>query len=97
MLAEKTKVIATQPEDKVWAAGVTVKMKDGRTFFEHLDTLKGDPDESPISREEIEDKFKTNITFSKMISADNGNKVLDILRNLEEVDDIAILTKLLVV
>lgn len=96
-IAEKSTVIATQPEDKVWAADVTVKMKNGRVFSEHLDTLKGDPLESPIPREEIEEKFKTNISFSKMLSRKKAETVLDMLKNLEQIDDITMLTKLLTV
>ena len=95
-LAAKASVMATMPSDQIWATEITVKMKDGRMFSAHVDTLKGDPLEKPISKEEIEDKFRTNVAFSKMISKENAEKVLDMLNKLEEVDDITEVVQLLV-
>ena len=94
-LAAKASVMATMPSDKIWAAEVTVKMKDGSVFSAHVDTMKGDPLEKPISKDEIEDKFRTNVAFSKMISKENAEKVLDMLNKLEEVDDITEIIRLL--
>jgi 2-methylcitrate dehydratase PrpD len=96
-LAARANVIATMPADKMWAAEVNVKMKDGRVFSAYVDTMKGDPLERPISKDEIVEKFRTNVAFSKMISRENAEAVLDLLNQLEAIDDITRLVQLLVI
>ena len=96
-LARKVTVTGTMPPEMIEAAGVTVRMKDGREFNAYVDCAKGNPLKKPLSKEEIEEKFWDNVTFSKTVSRDNAEKVLDMLNNIEEIDDIARLVKLLVV
>jgi 2-methylcitrate dehydratase PrpD len=96
-LARKVKVTGTIPPDKIEAAGVTVRMKDGREFYAYVDVAKGNPLKKPLSKAEIEDKFRANVAFSKTVSRENGEKVLDMLNNIEKIDDVSRLVKLLVV
>jgi 2-methylcitrate dehydratase PrpD len=96
-LAQKVTVTGTIPSNMIEAAGVRVQMKDGREFYAYEDVAKGHPLEKPLSKEEIEGKFRSNVVFSKTVSKENAEKVLDMLNNLEEIDDITKVVKLLVV
>jgi 2-methylcitrate dehydratase PrpD len=96
-LAKKVTVTGTIPSNMIEAAGVRVQMKDGREFYAYEDVAKGHPLEKPLSKEEIEEKFRSNVAFSKTVSEENAEKVLDMLNNLEEIDDITKVVKLLVV
>jgi hypothetical protein len=71
-------------------------MKDGREFYAYIDVAKGHPLAKPLSQEEIEEKFRDNVAFSKTVSKENAEKVLYMLNNLEEIDDITGLVKLLI-
>ena len=96
-LARKVNVTGTMPPNMIEAAEVRVQMKDGREFYAYEDVAKGHPLEKPLSKEEIEKKFRFNVAFSKTVSKENAEKVLDMLNNLEEIDDITKVVKLLVV
>lgn len=96
-LAKKVNVSGSVPPEKIEAAGVTVQMVNGQEFTAYVDCAKGNPLEKPLSKVEIEAKFRANVDFSKTISMDNAEKVLDMLNNIEEVDDISKLVKLLVI
>jgi hypothetical protein len=72
-------------------------MKDGREFNASEDVAKGNPLKKPLGKAGIEEKFRVNVAFSRTISKENAEKVLDMLNNIEKVDDIANLVDLLVV
>lgn len=96
----KSEVIPTErlPSDRVLAAEakeVTVRMKDGREFSATTASAKGDAIEKPLSVEEIEEKYRTNVAFSKTVKEDNAEEALDMLKHLEEVDDIKEVVRLL--
>jgi 2-methylcitrate dehydratase PrpD len=76
-------------------AELKVRMKDGREFSESTDAPKGDP-MNPMSREEIIAKFMANVDFSKTISKKNAEEILDIIDNLEALERVDRLIKLLV-
>jgi len=94
-LAARAKVVGNMSANKVWEAEVSVKMNDGRILSAHVDTLKGDPLEKRITKEEIEAKFWTNIAFSNIISKEKAEKALNMLNELEAVEDVASIVKLL--
>ena len=89
--------LAEMPGTEVLSSRVEVTMKDGRVFSEFSDSPKGDPVRNPMSKDEIKDKFRANVEFSKTVSPDNGEKVLKLLEDLEELDNINKIIKLLVV
>lgn len=95
-LTKKINIIATIPSDKMETAELTVRMKDGREFYAHVDSSKGDPIEKPLTKEEIEEKFRTNVAFSKTVSNENAEAALDLLKNLEQIDDITKVVQLLI-
>ena len=96
-LAGKVKVEGFGPQEQgKRAALLKVKMKDGSEYVSEVQHVKGGPVENTLSQEEIKDKFRENVTISKTIPEENGEKIISIIDNLEEVDDISELTKLLV-
>ena len=72
-------------------------MKDGREFSEFADNPKGTPITNPMSEDEIKDKFRANVKFSKTVSGNNAENVLKLLENLEELDTVQKVVKLLII
>lgn len=89
--------LAEMPGTEVLSARVEVKMKDGRVLSEFSDSPKGDPVRNPMSREEIKDKFRANVEFSKTVNPRNAEEALKLLENLEELSDVRRVVKLLIV
>ena len=84
------------PADRVDAAEVSVKLKDGREFSARVKAPKGNPLFRPLTTDEIVEKFRNNVSFSKTISERKAEKALDMINHLEEVTDTGELVKLLV-
>jgi 2-methylcitrate dehydratase PrpD len=95
-LARKVNVAGTISADRIEAAGVSVRMKDGRAFNAYEDVAKGNALKKPLSMEEIEDKFWANVAFSHTISKNNAENALDMLKNVEKIDDVTRLVNFLV-
>jgi 2-methylcitrate dehydratase PrpD len=75
-------------EDSLDLAEVKVKMKDGHEFVGRVRYATGHPIFKPLSQQEIEDKFRMNLAFTKMISTSRTEELLDMLKCLEEIDDV---------
>jgi 2-methylcitrate dehydratase PrpD len=88
--------LAEMPGTEVLSARVEVTMKDGQVFSEFSDSPKGDPVRNPMSKDEIKDKFRGNVEFSKTVSPDNAEKALKLLDNLEQIDNVNKIAKLLI-
>ena len=93
LLIQKIKLVG-QKGDPTLQAELMVKMKDGRELSESTVAPKGDPT-NPMSREEIIAKFMANVDFSKTVTRENAKKILSIIDNLEKLDSVEKLTKLL--
>ena len=63
-------------------------MKDGHELIGNVHYAKGHPLFKPLSQQEIEDKFRMNVAFSEMISTTRAEELLDMLKCLEEIDDV---------
>jgi 2-methylcitrate dehydratase PrpD len=97
-LACKGRVISTMtPADRIDSAEVRVKLTDGREFSSRVKAPKGNPIFHPLTTDEILEKFWNNVSFSNTVSKENSKKVLELLHNLEDVDDISQVTKLLTI
>lgn len=94
-LAKKVKVTGTLPSDKLLAAELKVKMKDGGEFFAHVDAPKADPIYAPATRSEIRRKFEDNMASSKAVTKGNAKKALEMFETLEATDDVTEIIKLL--
>jgi 2-methylcitrate dehydratase PrpD len=77
------------------SARIKIIMQDGREFSQFTEIARGDP-RNPISRDELIAKFWTNIEFSRTITQKNAQKALDLIENLENLDSVRKLVKLLV-
>lgn len=97
-LANKVKVEGLEScELNKKSATLKVKMKDGKEYFAEVDFPKGGPVHNSLSKEEIQEKFLKNITFSKTISENNGQKIISLIENLEEVENVSELIYLIAV
>ena len=54
---------------------------------------KGDIHQSPMSEEEVLDKFYRNIEFSQAPSREDADRVVQAVSRLEELDDVRELTQ----
>ncbi|KPK90217.1 MAG: hypothetical protein AMJ94_09930 [Deltaproteobacteria bacterium SM23_61] len=74
------------------SSAIEVHLPDGTTLSEFVEIPKGDP-RNPLSSEEVQKKF---IRLTKgLLSPQNQKKLIHAVENLEEVKDIASLTRLL--
>jgi 2-methylcitrate dehydratase PrpD len=97
-LARKCQVISTMtPADRVDAAEVRVKLKDGSEFSARVNAPKGNPLFYPLTTNEILEKFRNNVAFSNTVPKQNAEKALDMINRLEKVQDTSELVALLVV
>ena len=96
-LARKVTVVGDQgPFRKGIAPSVVdVKTKDGKVHSHRVEMPRGDPG-SPVSMAEIADKFRKCAAFSaKPISGKNVDKVIEAVSELESVENINKITRLL--
>jgi len=96
-LISKIRIAELPGERMLSATKLEVRMKDGRQFSEFTDTPKGDPIRNPMSKDEIRDKFRANVEFSQTVSRDNAENALNLLGNLEGLDSVQKIVKLLVI
>jgi 2-methylcitrate dehydratase PrpD len=87
--------LAEMPGENTLSAELKVRMRDGREFSEFTDTPKGNP-ENPMTGDEIKDKFRANLAYSGAVSRDNAEKALKLLENLEKLDSVKKIVRLLV-
>jgi 2-methylcitrate dehydratase PrpD len=77
-------------------ARMTVTLKEGRKLTETVVNVKGDPQTNPMTHEDITAKFWVNVDFTKKISKNKAEELLDKLLNLETLDSVRKLIPLLV-
>ena len=88
--------------EKAREGGVTVInssiveiLVDGRKFTMEVPEPKGAP-ANPMSASELEDKFKHNASFS-MLPSNRAEEIIQVISELEKLDDVTKLTRLLVI
>ena len=94
-LAGKVQVVPSQQKDG--RTEVRVKMVNGKEYastFTHPGR-RGTP-AYPLSKKELYEKFWNNINFIETVPERNAEKALDMLENLEQVDDVSKIIKLLI-
>jgi len=92
---KKIKLTAA-PDVDFEKARVTVTLKDGRELTENVTKVKGDPQDNPMTHEEIIDKFWVNVDFSGKISQEKAAELLEMLHNLKKLGSFRELIPLLV-
>jgi len=74
-------------------AKVRIRTKDGHEYSKHVVHAKGTP-ENPMSFDEVVDKFRRCMPFSiRPIPQKNVDRLVDLVRSLEEVDDASVLVE----
>ena len=73
--------------DKPEGVELEVRMKDGRTYSEYLRMAVGDPS-NPLSREGLIEKFMNQVEFSKKVTKNNAEKIIEMVEKLEEIDNV---------
>lgn len=87
-LVEKIEIAPTLAPDEYQTAEADIVMEDGAAYHARCDVPKGDIYKSPMSEEEVLDKFYRNIEFSQTLSRADADRVVGIVSRLEELDDI---------
>ncbi len=78
-------------------AVLKVKMRNGQEYSAEVSFAKGDPVFSPLSQEEVKQKFMRNVAFSQTISEVNAKKLLAMIENLEELNKLSDLIRLMTI
>ncbi len=95
-ITDKISIVGSIPTEKAPMTDVRVKLKSGEVLAGHTDFPKGDFSRTPLTREEIENKYRSNVAFSGTVSVQNSEKVLDMVERLEDIDDVRDIFKMLV-
>ena len=96
-IANKVKIEGFEPHEMgKKAAALKVKLNDGKECFSDVEFVKGGPFENCLTDEEIRDKFRSNLLSCKEIPKERGERIIDLVDNLEQVEDISELAKLMV-
>ena len=84
-IIKKVQLKPDMPNDKVLAAEVSMKMKDGNIFSHRVDIPKGNGAVSPLSYDEKIDKYMSNVEFSHGVSKENAIKGLEKIQRMMDV------------
>ena len=96
-IAGKVEIEGFRPDEMgKKAAELKVKLKDGRECSSEVKFVRGGPFENSLTDEDIKDKFRNNLLASKAIPEERGERIIGLVDNLEELDNIGELTKLMV-
>ena len=83
-------------EQKKISASLKIIMGNDEALYAEVDVPRGNPVHKPLSKEEIKDKFFSNVEFSRTISRKKAEEIINLIENLEKVDHIIKLSSLLV-
>jgi 2-methylcitrate dehydratase PrpD len=71
-----------------YATEVRVKLTSGSILSESTSTPKGNPIAHPFSKEEILAKYRHQVAFSKTVSFNNSERLLELVDHLEDLPDL---------
>jgi 2-methylcitrate dehydratase PrpD len=75
-------------ERELLCARIRVTMETGEQYEKLIESPKGDPLGNPLSKDEILNKFISNLEFSKKIDTSKSKKLISLLDKLEELENI---------
>ncbi len=78
------------------AARIQIKMKDGHTYTEQVNFPKGNPDKPMTQNELIEKFFDCSELLAKPIGRAALEQVIELVLNLEKLDDVTRIIRLIV-
>jgi 2-methylcitrate dehydratase PrpD len=77
------------------AGKVEIRTKDGKVYSKRTDFPYGHP-KNPLAYEDIVNKFRDCLSYAaKPVARDNVEKVIDMVRKLEDVEDVGQIINLL--
>lgn len=95
-MIRKIRLTKSTDSGKSLAAHIAVRTVKGTEYETEVGVPKGDDLLTPLTTEEKREKFRNNVVFSNTVSAQKAEKALNLLERLEEVDNVAQITKLFV-
>jgi 2-methylcitrate dehydratase PrpD len=95
LLIDKTRCVEL-PNGSGRSVEVKVKMKDGRELSERTEVWRGDPLTDPMPKHDIIAKFHRQVEFSQTIGKGRADRLLNIIDELERLDDVGVIARLLV-
>ncbi|QGU08231.1 MmgE/PrpD family protein [Corynebacterium occultum] len=93
-LVTRVRLEATLPLGKNQSVHLRVKLKDGAEYETYRENPTGWLDD-PVTMEQVVEKYWRNLDFAGMVNREDAARALDMLRNLEQIRDVAIITPLL--
>ncbi|NLD38632.1 MAG: MmgE/PrpD family protein [Desulfatiglans sp.] len=75
-------------ERELLCAKIRVTMNSGEQYEKLIESPKGDPLGNPLTKDDIFNKFLSNLEFSKKIDSLKGKKLISLLDRLEELENI---------
>ncbi|MFC2067255.1 MmgE/PrpD family protein [Chloroflexota bacterium] len=84
-----------KPDNLLGGAVVSIKTKDGKEYSKKLYYVKGHP-KNPMSMDEVIEKFRKCLPFSaKKLPERNVEQIIEMVGELEKVDDVSKIARLL--
>lgn len=95
-LLAKITLVDSLPPDQSLTAEVDIRLTDGSLLHARTDVPKGDIYASPMSEEEVLDKYYANAEFGGRISRADAEKGIELVQALEQLEDLQPLVALFV-
>ncbi len=95
-VVKKIRLDGTLSPDTPLGAAVRIRTRQGKEYEARVDMPKGSDSLTPLTPAEKRDKFRSNVAFSRTVQMDRAEEALTLLEKMEEVDDVAKITRLLV-
>ncbi len=95
-LIEKMEFESDIPKEKITGTELTVQMKSGKKITARTDFPRGDFRRTPLTEEEIQAKYRSNMAYSGLIGPAKSEQALGLIANLENLADVRELTACLV-
>lgn len=94
-LSKATDVMYDYSQEDDLSCDVDLVLKDGRTLSRHILQAKGSMSYTPLTREELMEKFWNNVQYCGVLDEENMREAVSIIDSLETTESIASLTGLL--
>ena len=86
-LQELIKKVQLGDSDKPEGVELEVKMNDGTVYTEYVQVATGELP-NPLTMDILKKKFMNQVEFSRVITTQDAEKLIELLENLEEVEDV---------
>lgn len=92
---DKTQLIDSLPNSEQRTAEVEIRLQNGEKHSQRVEHVLGDMHFAPLLDEQIENKFRKNIAWNQSLPDSTADKLLEVINELEHVDDIGEISRLL--